>query len=90
MACKVLAEYKAAYSFPFSAQAPPVSIWKAPPMGFFKGNTDAVASDDERNSCIGVVIHSYKGEILAAACKVLPVSFSAEIQKPSLSWKVCF
>ena len=31
MACKVLAEYKVACSFPFSAQAPPVSIWKAPP-----------------------------------------------------------
>ena len=81
MACKVLAEYKVACSFPFSAQAPPVSIWKAPPVGFFKVNIDAVASDDERNSCIGVVICSCKGEILAATCKVLPASFSAEISE---------
>ena len=81
MACKVLAKYKAAYSLPFSAQAPPVSIWKAPPIGFFKVNTDAAASDDERNSCIGVVIRSCKGETLAAACKVLPTSFSAEISE---------
>ena len=58
-----------------------MSILKAPPVGFYKVNTDAAASDDERNSCIGVVIRICKGEILAAACKVLPACFSAKISE---------
>ena len=81
MACKVLAEYKVACSFPIFAQAPPMTIWKAPPLGFYKVNTDAAASDNERISCIGVVIHGCKGEILAASCKVLPACFTAEISE---------
>ncbi|KAK9986499.1 hypothetical protein SO802_031450 [Lithocarpus litseifolius] len=81
MASKIMAEFKAACSYPILPQAPPLSIWKAPPLGFFKVNTDATASNDERNSCIGVVIRGCKGEILAASSKVLPASFTAEISE---------
>ncbi|KAK9984941.1 hypothetical protein SO802_034466 [Lithocarpus litseifolius] len=81
MASKIMAEFKAACSYPILPQAPPLSIWKAPPLGFFKVNTDVAASNDERNSCIGVVIRGCKGEILATSSKVLPVSFTAEISE---------
>ena len=50
-------------------------------MGFFKINIDAVAFEDGRNLCIGVVIRDNMGEVLAASRKVLPASFSTEISK---------
>ncbi|KAL0002042.1 hypothetical protein SO802_015823 [Lithocarpus litseifolius] len=78
---KVMAEYKVACPYLVLPQAPPLSNWKAPPLGFFKVNIDATASDDERKSCIGVVIRGSKGEILATSSKVFPVSFTAEISK---------
>ena len=58
-----------------------MTICKAPPLGFYKVNTDVAASDDERISCIGVVIRGCKGEILAASCKVLPACFTTEISE---------
>ncbi|XP_023878292.2 uncharacterized protein LOC111990734 [Quercus suber] len=74
----VLAEFKAAYSFPILPQSPSLSKWKSPPTGFYKINTDTTAFDDGGNSCIGVVIRDNKGNVLAASSKVLSVPFSAE------------
>nr|XP_023912601.1 uncharacterized protein LOC112024185 [Quercus suber] len=75
----VLAEFKAACLCPALSQALPLSRWKAPPTGYFKINTDAAAFDDERCSCIGVVIRDCRGVVLPASSKVLPASFPAEI-----------
>ena len=79
MASGVLAEFKAAYSCPMLSQSIPLPKWKAPPMGFFKINTDAAAFEDGRKSCIGVVIRDNMGVVLAASSKVLSASYSAEI-----------
>nr|POF20472.1 hypothetical protein CFP56_63889 [Quercus suber] len=77
----VLAEFKAACLCPALSQALPLSRWKAPPSGYFKINTDAAAFDDERCSCIGVVIRDCRGVVLAASSKVLSASFPAEISE---------
>ena len=81
MASKVMAEYKSACSYSVLPQALPLSNWKAPLLSFFKVNTDATTFDDERKSCIRVVLRGCKGEILAASSKVLPAPFIAEISE---------
>ena len=63
------------------SQSLPQPKWKAPPLGFFKINIDAVAFEDGRNLCIGVVIRDNMGKVLAASRKVLPASFSTEISE---------
>lgn len=81
LASRVLTVFKSACSYPIVPQAPPLTKWRAPPSGFFKINTDAAASDDGKNSCVGVVIQGCQGEILAASSKVLSASFPVDISE---------
>ena len=69
MAGGVLEEFKAACSCPMLSQSIPLPKWKAPPMDFFKINTDVAAFEDGRKSCIGVVIRDNMGVVLAASSK---------------------
>ena len=52
--------------------------WHAPPLGFFKINTDGTASDGSP-SCISMAIPDCRGSFIAASSKVLPAPFSTEI-----------
>lgn len=52
--------------------------WKKPPAGVYKINVDGATADDGRCSSIGLVIRDFRGEIVAALCRVLQGNFSVD------------
>jgi len=50
--------------------------WKKPPAGVYKINADGAIADDGRRLSIGMVIRDFRGEVVAALCRVLPGNFS--------------
>ena len=52
--------------------------WKKPLAGVYKINVDGAIADDGRCSSIGLVIRDFRGEVVAALCRVLQGNFSVD------------
>ena len=51
-------------------------VGKNPPAGIYKINVDGATADDGRCSSIGLVVRDFRGEVVAALCRVLQGNFS--------------
>ena len=74
----MLSDYKEATKFYMLGPSSCEVCWKKPPVGVYKINANGAIVDDGRRSSIGVVIRDFRGEAIAAPCRVLPDNFSVE------------
>ena len=80
-AVSMLFDYKEASKFYLLGRSSCEVCWKNLPVKVYKINVDGATADDGRRSSIGVVIRDFRGNAVAALCRVLPSNFSVEETK---------
>ena len=71
----MLSDYKEAAKFCLLGPSFCEVCWKKPPAEVYKINVDGATANDGRRLSIGVVIRDFRGEVVAALCRVLLGNF---------------
>ncbi|KAK9983319.1 hypothetical protein SO802_032844 [Lithocarpus litseifolius] len=79
MAKNVVDDFACSANWDFGPIRSSLSSWVPPSQGIHKINVDCASSEHDNFSSVGMVIRDCNGQVVAALCKPLQASYSAEL-----------